>query len=131
MKDLLYAVFFRSKYLLVSIKNLRHSELCHGNTHMKGFLDSADLRTVEFDVDIFLKFGIIFETNFLTLSSRKRIYVRLFQVFQVTPSTSLSSNHNGLSLSSLSTFFNFQKFHARVANTEYYGKTINNKPNKL
>ena len=83
MKDLLYAVFFRSKYLLVSIKNLRNIELCHGNTHMKGFLDSADLRTVEFDVDIFLKFGIIFETTFLTLSSRKRIYVGLFRFFRL------------------------------------------------
>ena len=36
-----------------------------------------------------------------------------------------------LTLSSLSTFFNFWKSHTRVANMEYYEKTINNNPNKL
>ena len=36
-----------------------------------------------------------------------------------------------LTLSSLSTFFNFLKSHIQVANMEYYEKTINNNPNKL
>ena len=36
-----------------------------------------------------------------------------------------------LTLSSQRTFFNFKKSHTRVANMEYYEKTINNNPNKL
>ena len=53
------------------------------------------------------------------------------EFFMLRHLTSLPSNHNGLSLSSPSTFFKFEKSHTQVANMEYYENTINNNPNKL